>query len=147
MFQLIYSSRGSKPYSAGELRKLLAISRRNNLRVDVTGMLLYHEGTFLQVLEGEEQDVIKVFERIQQDERHEEILLLQRKEIEERSFDGWEMGFCDTADELVRRDFPGFTAFLNAAFDDNFLRDGDAAREVLVKFKHGAWHREAASAD
>ena len=55
MLQMIYTSAATKPISPKELQELLVISRRNNIRDGITGMLLFEDGTFLQVLEGEEE--------------------------------------------------------------------------------------------
>jgi hypothetical protein len=39
----------------------MALSRENNAKRGVTGMLLYKEGNFIQVLEGDEREVRIVF--------------------------------------------------------------------------------------
>jgi hypothetical protein len=61
------------------LTSLLNKSRVDNLANDITGMLLYmegryfseYEGRFMQVLEGSESNVRKLFEKIAKDERHQ----------------------------------------------------------------------------
>ena len=55
MYSLIYVSIATKPFSAAELVDLLKHARRNNEKAEVTGMLLYKEGNFMQALEGEER--------------------------------------------------------------------------------------------
>jgi hypothetical protein len=61
MYQVFYSSAALVPFSDAELTDLLAVSRANNLRLGVTGMLLYHDGSFLQALEGEETIVERLY--------------------------------------------------------------------------------------
>lgn len=54
MHQAIYSSAAVEPFIDSALAELLALARLNNGRLGVTGMLLYHDGSFLQALEGDE---------------------------------------------------------------------------------------------
>ena len=53
MIQISYLSKASSPMSAEQLVSLLQQCHRNNTARDVTGMLFYGNGTFLQVIEGE----------------------------------------------------------------------------------------------
>jgi Sensors of blue-light using FAD len=141
MLQMIYTSAASRKVSTAELQELLQISRRNNVRDGITGMLLYEDGTFLQVLEGEEEIVESTYQRIAKDPRHCKILLLARLELEQRSFNDWEMGFFDASGEQLLH-LPGYTRFLNKkTVEIEELEEGDKAREVLLNFKQGAWHR------
>lgn len=90
MLQLVYVS-SVNPGLPADPAAILAISRRNNSRDGVTG-LLYSDGTrFLQALEGPEDKVLAAFERIRQDLRHRAIVLLSEGEIEAREFGDWEM--------------------------------------------------------
>lgn len=93
MFQLLYASGASRPMSTGDLDDILAASRRNNAGIGVTGLLLYAENTFLQVLEGEEKHVRALVERIKLDPRHRNFMTLYEMPAENRAFAQWEMGF------------------------------------------------------
>jgi len=101
MIQVCYVSRSNKPMSAADLLALLSQCRTNNTEKDVTGMLLYGNGTFLQTLEGEEDVVDELYDRIRQDPRHDEVQLLQRKDIAEREYSEWSMGFDQVSDESL----------------------------------------------
>jgi hypothetical protein len=61
VLQLVYASAAAVPFTIAQLESLLTKARRKNSLCDVTGMLLYHEGSFFQVLEGPEAAVRKVF--------------------------------------------------------------------------------------
>lgn len=90
MLQLIYVSSANQgvPIDAAAI---LATSRRNNGRDDITGML-YSDGTrFLQALEGPADKVEAAFARIKQDARHRAIVVLSEREIDAREFGAWEM--------------------------------------------------------
>ena len=53
MHQVVYASAAVEAFSEVQLVQLLARARTNNERLGVTGLLLYDEGSFLQVLEGD----------------------------------------------------------------------------------------------
>jgi hypothetical protein len=78
MYQIVYISEAAVPFSTGDLRKLLAVARRKNVIQGVTGMLVYRNNQFLQVLEGDAPDVITTYDRIAKDPRHHNLLALHR---------------------------------------------------------------------
>lgn len=141
MLQMIYTSVAARKFSSEDLTKLLEVARRNNERDGITGMLLYEDGTFIQVLEGEEEIVESTYERISKDPRHCKLILIARFELEQRTFHHWEMGFFDASGGQLLK-LPGYTSFLSKrTVELETVEDGDKAREVLLNFKHGAWHR------
>lgn len=78
---------------SAEIDSILRISQANNGRDGVTGALIYNAGVFGQVLEGPVDAVEETFERIQMDDRHADVTLLEISSILERSFSNWSMGF------------------------------------------------------
>lgn len=90
MQQLIYVSRPFG-FDASMLMNILAASRRCNLRDDITGALICRSDIFVQLLEGPTEKVQSTFERICRDDRHIEVNILVRAQIEDRLFDGWAM--------------------------------------------------------
>lgn len=98
LFQLVYLSSSHGQYSRHDLVDILATSRRNNTRANITGLLLYHDGNIIQFLEGEEATVDAVYDRIARDSRHKGILPLVRRKIDRRDFGSWSMGFKDIED-------------------------------------------------
>lgn len=90
MQQLIYMSRPFG-FDAQTLAGILSTARLNNARNDVTGALICREDIYLQLLEGPAQKVEKTFEHISQDDRHVEVQVLVRCEVEDRLFPDWTM--------------------------------------------------------
>ena len=145
MLQLIYTSEAKNNFSPSELQNLLLTVRRNNDRDAITGMLLYEDGTFLQVLEGENDVIESTYQRIAADKRHHKIMLIARFEIDHRSFHDWEMGFFDASGGKLLQ-LPGYSNFLSRkTVELENLEDGDKAREFLLNFKLGAWHRHSSA--
>lgn len=100
LYQVVYCSRNRIPGAPETVSEniggILARSRINNARDQVTGGLLFSDGCFAQVLEGPMEAVMAAFERIQCDERHGEIIVLQSGPINERHFADWSMAFTGT---------------------------------------------------
>jgi Sensors of blue-light using FAD len=91
LISLIYASRSTEFFHEHEIPDLLQQARIANARQEITGMLLYVSGSFLQVLEGQPEMVDVVFSRIIWDKRHTESRLIARESIVERAFEGWTM--------------------------------------------------------
>ena len=139
MIELIYCSAATEPLDPEALSALLQGSRERNEARGLSGLLLYVEGSFLQVLEGPESAVDALYRKLEADTRHTGLQVLSRREIDERSFGDWRMG-CVSVDvsELERLD--GFSEFLV----DGKLEIGDDAdrvRRVLDGFREGRYRR------
>jgi hypothetical protein len=100
-----------------ELTGILTTSRKNNTPVGITGMLLYYDGTFMQVLEGEEAAIREVFARVAQDTRHSRIIKLLEEYVPERSFPDWSMGY-QRLNTAAMGEIPGFNELADI---DQFL--------------------------
>jgi len=93
-YQLVYSSVPTKRMMKSHLYMILRQSRINNKLDNVTGLLVFVDGMFLQVLEGEEDTVKTIFERIKNDKRHQNIAILFEGNVKERAFPKWEMAYA-----------------------------------------------------
>jgi hypothetical protein len=92
LVRLIYASRANAPLHVDTLSTLLKAARDHNTTAGITGVLVYSDGIFLQLLEGGRNAVNAVYNRITQDERHHDVVLLSYDEVAERRFAGWAMG-------------------------------------------------------
>ncbi len=90
MMQLIYRSR---PFGFDEsiLAGILMQARRNNTKNDVTGALIVRRDLYLQLLEGPEHAVTRLYEHIEQDNRHLEVARISAEPVSERLFPAWSM--------------------------------------------------------
>ena len=102
MLQIVYSSAAVTPLTPPELAKLLEKARKRNDLFGVTGMLLYHSGSFLQVIEGPDEGIEAIYRSISRDPRHIANKLLSRKNVTRREFEGWSMGFANTTSSSQR---------------------------------------------
>jgi hypothetical protein len=121
--------------SDDNLKDLLKKTRKKNEARHVTGMLLYLDPFFMQVLEGEETMVNELFNLIKQDSRHHKVSLIYKKPKEERYFSNWTMGFSKIGHEkLVIME--GFSDFLQKPTAEFFSNSPSKVDELLYKFKH-----------
>ncbi len=97
--QLLYFSIATRPLTTGELIRLTERSEAKNSRQDITGVLLYGNGCFMQCLEGDIKAVELLYHRICGDPRHMHIMRLSRKEISERLLGDWNMCLVNLDDE------------------------------------------------
>src|SRR5271169_5023661 len=102
-YRLIYSSEAAPGLAAAGLEEMLAESRVRNRVYGITGVLLFVEGAFLQILEGEKEDVLGLMERIERDPRHHDLKVFYEEEVGERAFPSWSMAYLTPrADEVAR---------------------------------------------
>lgn len=95
VFQLVYLSQAAEDISYSDIQDILEVSRINNEMEEVTGVLIFRDGYFLQLLEGREQDVKKVLSKILMDDRNHSIRVLIETTAVDRLFEKWSMAFYD----------------------------------------------------
>jgi len=135
----IYSSASTNDVSPIDLAALLAECREKNSKAGLTGMLLYGNRTFFQVLEGDRPVVEALLAKLAADPRHERLTKIILEPIEERSFAQWTMGYAKiTKKELA--DIPGLNDFFAQGRSYTELGEG-RAKTLLSAFKEGAWRR------
>lgn len=98
MYRLIYKSRSSVELNWEIVHSIAKASENSNADCGVTGVLLASRTHFLQVLEGNFEDVNAVFRNIVRDKRHAELSLISFSVVDSRLFDGWTMRGIGTFD-------------------------------------------------
>src|SRR6478672_8325986 len=112
MLSITYISTALKKLSNDELVTLLATWRSCNLRFDITGLLLYKAGSFIQTIEGPEASILRLYDNIKHDPLHTNVVTVLQESIQERHFIHWSMGF-QLVDKLPKDIGPGFNALLS----------------------------------
>ena len=134
IFQLIYCSTAVRLMEPETLRELLAQSRERNSRENITGLLLYYDGEFVQALEGLRENVEQVFASIQRDARHHGIVKICEGWVAQREFADWQMAFHWVTSPSDLPD--GFSDFLNSPWSgQEFTSDPQRCQSLLLGFK------------
>lgn len=128
LLSIVYCSTATRPFSDEELASLLEQSRSNNEAQDVTGMLLYRGGEFIQILEGDKDAVENLMARIAEDPRHNDVRVLLEEPLHERRFAEWTMGYqpLSTPDSAT---VDGY----RDSFDDLRVGDRDMIGRALME--------------
>jgi len=129
MHHIIYMSRAATELKPTDLAALLVQSRRNNEQAGITGALVYGDGQFMQVLEGDEAAVMDCYQRIAQDPRHDAVFKLADKAIEERYFVNWSMAFH----ELPPDQFTDLTGYVSPAQWEQAVFTSASADTLLLE--------------
>ncbi|ARN73013.1 BLUF domain-containing protein [Oceanicoccus sagamiensis] len=93
LVRLVYASRKSPDFNESDIEQLLASARKHNLANHVTGLLCFNRKYFLQCLEGSRARVNATYHNILNDPRHNDIVMLDYREVDSRKFDAWSMGY------------------------------------------------------
>jgi hypothetical protein len=121
MFSLIYRSVAEESFSNSAVYQMLSAARDLNAEHDITGCLLFHNRRFLQLLEGEKEQVYRLFSLIESDPRHKNIEVIQTEEKAERLFNKWSMAFYDYGNLAL-------SAQIKLAQIDTFFEDSQALK-------------------
>ncbi|MGV7229979.1 MAG: BLUF domain-containing protein [Nitrospirales bacterium] len=120
MIQITYLSSATRAMSQADLEDILRTARENNARLGITGMLLYGNKTFIQILEGEEGVVHELVKTIKRDPRHTNFQIVKQKPIEQHEYADWSMGFKRVSGEDFEA-VKGLEDFEEKDFNTTFL--------------------------
>ncbi len=131
MYQIIYLSKASDNLNQQDIENILETAREFNSSKQISGCLIYHNHYFLQMLEGENDDISALYTKIKKDSRHTDIVLLYESTKYDRSFGEWKMGFVDlnSEDDIEQKMFvdnlltfaeitPKFTKSMDVFWDE-----------------------------
>lgn len=134
MIHLIYISSATSWPSENDLKELLEQSRARNQRQNITGMLLYDNATYMQVLEGSVEDVHDIYDSILKDPRNTGNVTLVEENISQRDFPDWSMGFKNLK-SCSPEELPGFQDVFNGKLDKELLvKNTSKALGLLMGF-------------
>ncbi len=122
LYELLYTSVATNRMNNRELLKLLGSCRARNRSVKITGMLVYHNGEFMQLLEGEKEIVLDLFRRINRDKRHHTVRKFWESPIEKRGFADFSMGFVNMEKNDISG-VEGYTDFFENDFSSLSMTD------------------------
>lgn len=91
LFRLVYTSARTSKCTDEDIEEILENSRRNNAKLNVTGILVHTSDRFLQVLEGEKDVIMPLYNKIEKDDRHGGSNMRFCKPVDKRHFADWEM--------------------------------------------------------
>ena len=129
---IVYVSAATHPMSEDQLAALLEKARENNAKLGVTGVLLYHDGNFMQLLQGPVASVRKIYSAIESDPRHHMLIPIVEESGMPREFADWSMA-CGRIDARAWE-----ALMLQLSPDGSALAPGSAASTLKAFWKAGS---------
>ena len=142
MLRITYISEESAPFSVSALLELLQQCHLNNPRQGLTGLLIYGNGTFLQSIEGEDEAVKALVEKISKDQRHRGFRMLRKEMATERLYGDWSMRFERLTEESLRK-VPGLREFAIKKFNRDYLDTHVEVADLLLETHRSAGQHPA----
>ena len=129
LIRLTYASTATDGVDLNEFKRILLQAQTNNQRRDLTGMLAFNSKIFLQALEGSRDQVNELYAKLIRDPRHHTVTVLGYKEIEERHWASWSMGFAaPNADNRAL-----FLRYSAQSVFNPYSMTGDNAEKMLME--------------
>ncbi len=139
MRRIVYCSQATADVSPDELIALLEVTRSNNERAGLSGMLLYSSQSFLQVLEGDADAIETTYDRIRGDDRHGNLRKLCDDTVDTALFPDWTMGFEHVDDDELGEELPGFTpATVYPLVNPDLITNAGVALTLLTLYARNA---------
>lgn len=137
LIHLAYASAAVPGFSKEQILEMLQRARKKNESLDITGMLLFSDKSFFQVLEGPKSQVETLFEKISRDTRHTHMLKVFEGTVAKECFKDWSMGLAFLDREHLEMT-PGCNDFFRSGKCLHQL-DSSTTKKLLEAFKDGCW--------
>jgi hypothetical protein len=134
LFQLSYVSTAKDGLKFEDIKSILEQSNGKNKDLEITGILVYCNKHFFQILEGEKKYIEDVFNTISVDCRHDNIIKIQECPITQRHFKSWAMAFKSYNKELKELDNfnnEQFYTYIHTQLEKN---KADISMKILADF-------------
>jgi hypothetical protein len=134
--QLVYVSNRKSTCTQSEIDKILASCKKNNPALDITGVLLFSDTKFIQLVEGEAKIIMDLYDKIKKDPRHSNPMMISYNPISEKTFPSWHMASknilkneVDFKTDISKEDKAIFNSILNGKEEN-----GQKVLNLLKKF-------------
>ena len=134
--QLVYVSNRNPSCTQQEIEKILSACKKNNPPLNITGVLLYSDTKFIQLVEGDAKTIMALYDKIKKDDRHSAPLLIAYGPIKEKAFPSWHMGTKNISKNEL--EFKTDITSADKSIFENILKgkeeDGQRVLKLLKKF-------------
>lgn len=132
---LVYTSIASPDLTEESVQSMLAAAREHNASAEITGLLLFRTGTFIQFLEGAAEEIDQLIGRIRRDDRHQDVRVIIEEPVDHRRFPDWRMGYRVPLEPNSLRQANVRDSFTDITSDSRRAVIERAAREFSLWFK------------
>ena len=132
--RIYYCSTATEGVGVEAFKQILEVARRNNVARDLSGMLTFNSRIFLQVLEGHRDRINDLYNTLEQDPRHEKLMILKYERIMQRDWADWSMAFA-AANAANRATYLKYS--VSSRFNP-YLMEGDAVEAMMQDMRRTA---------
>ena len=129
LYRIVYHSRASDKMKDSQIFNIVEKAQKHNKEVGITGLLLFISNSFIQLLEGEEKEVKASYQKIMQDERHDQSKIILQGNITKRDFTSWNMGLKI----FTKQDIMDLKE-INQNQDFDLLKDLKEKQDLAIEF-------------
>lgn len=131
-YQIMYSSQATNPMAVSDLEQILKDARAGNQTRNITGALVYVDGVFFQILEGDEPVLRELMANIAKDSRHRSVKVFYEAQVDARAFESWSMAYLapTTQDMAAWAGLPATATVEEVLADVN--RDPDRVPRIFI---------------
>jgi len=110
---LCYFSTADSSLDTNDFEDLFEYVVTKNTLQEITGVLVYGQGNFMQIMEGSKEKIISIFNRIQEDDRHHNVIKVIEKDYPDRIFGKYDYGFKVVKDPTSLKELKNYIVLLN----------------------------------
>jgi hypothetical protein len=140
ILQITYVSKASIEFGTSDLVKLLIDARNFNQSNEITGILIFENNRFLQVIEGMAETIESLYQKIVDDGRHHDVNMIASTQLDARRFPKWTMAFAEPGSLAVSH-FRGFLPIPGTLEQANTTEVLTEANKLIAQFS-GFFHAQ-----
>ncbi|NER18311.1 BLUF domain-containing protein [Spongiivirga citrea] len=110
---LCYFSTADSSLGTNDFEELFEYVVTKNTSQEITGVLVYGQGNFMQIMEGPKKKIISIFNRIKEDNRHHNVIKVIEKDYPDRIFGKYDYGFKVVKDLTSLKELKNYITLLN----------------------------------
>ncbi|MEH6408540.1 MAG: BLUF domain-containing protein [Leeuwenhoekiella sp.] len=130
IYSLAYVSYSAESLNQSNLTEIFEYTEDWNINHNISGFLVHNNRNFVQLLEGDEQEIKDLFSRISIDKRHRDIFVILEQELPQRAFDGYKSGFL-ISDSRLHTELKEYLDYLKLLEDNKIDKTIGVIEEIL----------------
>ena len=130
IYSIAYVSSASNYLCQADLTKVFDYTVDWNISHNISGFLVHHNGNFIQLLEGEKEELTDLFSRIRVDSRHHDLIILLKQDLAQKSFDDYQCGFL-ISDSKLHTELKEYFKYLKLLEDPQINKTIGTIEQIL----------------
>lgn len=130
-YSVMYISSGVPDLNNNDVHAIMDAAHKNNHALNISGFLLYDKGNFLQLLEGDQEKVMMIYDRVKNDWRHRNLIPVMDQYTEIKGFDFYHSGFKICDNPSLVNDLKNYVAMINKIDTPEIKKTANLVQAIL----------------